>query len=246
MKKGILLAAFGMSFALMACAGQEEQADDGQAPVQRTQVAEAEAETVQNMPESTQADKTQEQQVAAAQQTTEAESETNAEETDMKETGTKETDVQGMDAAKETATQPEAAQAKGELAQRDIAVTVRGVAVVPGEIMENYIGTLGEPDELQGSPSCIEEGDDKTYTYGGVIIYTYRSNGTDKINLIEITGTETLGKGIHIGDTKDAVIAAYGDAYTVDGDELLYEMNDKVIGLRLTDGVVSFMELFTR
>lgn len=174
-KKGILLAAFGMSFALMACAGQEEQADDGQAPVQQTQVAEAEAETVQNMPESTQADKTQEQQ------TTEAESEKSVEETDMKETGAKETDVQETDAAKETATQPEAAQAKGELAQGDIAVTVRGVAVVPGEIMENYIGALGEPDELQGSPSCIEEGDDKTYTYGGVIIYTYRSNGTDKM-----------------------------------------------------------------
>lgn len=127
-----------------------------------------------------------------------------------------------------------------------IAVTVRGVAIVPGENMENYIGALGEPDELTGVPSCIEEGDDKTYTYGGVLIYTYRANGTDQINLIEITGTEPLGKGIHIGDTEETVIAAYGDAYTMDGDELLYELNDKVIGLRITDGKVTFMELFTR
>lgn len=223
MKKRILLTAFGMSFALMACAKQKEPV------VELTTVQETEE---QQTPVNT----TQEQEETTVQQTTKAEQETDKVETYVLETAAEE----------ETKAEQETTQVKGTLTQADIAVTVRGVAIVPGENMENYIGALGEPDELTGVPSCIEEGDDKTYTYGGVLIYTYRANGTDQINLIEITGTESLGKGIHIGDTEETVIAAYGDAYTVDEDELLYEMNNKVIGLRMTDGKVSFMELFAR
>lgn len=236
MKKRILFLVFGMSFALTACAGQEASSEQTEVEQPIVHETEAASEDVQETQESTQAVQVQEQEKETEAQTIESEPETHEEETKAQET----------EAPKAAETQPEAAQTKGTLTQGDIAVTVRGVAVTPGEIMENYINSLGEPDDLQGSPSCVEEGDDKTYIYGGVVIYTYRSNGTDLIHLIEITGTESLGKGIHIGDTKDAVIAAYGDSYTMEGNEMIYELNDKVIGLQITDGTVSFMELFAR
>lgn len=239
-KERILVAVIGMGLALTACAGQEEPSVQGDAQPSVQQIQETETAIVQQTQEKTQADKTQEEE--AARQTTEVESQTDTEETNVQ----KEDTTEKAETQQNTETERETVQVKGELTQADIAVTVRGVAIVPGENMENYIGALGEPDELTGVPSCIEEGDDKTYTYGGVLIYTFRANGTDQINLIEITGTEPLGKGIHIGDTEETVIAAYGDAYTVDGDELLYELDNKVIGLRMTDGKVSFMELFTR
>lgn len=53
-------------------------------------------------------------------------------------------------------------------------------------------------------------------------------------------------KGIHIGDTMDAVITACGDSYTMEGNEMIYEINDRVMGFLITDGKVSFMELFAR
>ena len=80
--------------------------------------------------------------------------------------------------------------------------------------------------------------------YGGAVIYTYITNGADIISLIEVTGGEALPSGIHIGSTKDEVIAAYGSNYTEDGTELLYQIGNKTIGLQMTNEKVSFMELF--
>ena len=67
--------------------------------------------------------------------------------------------------------------------------------------MSAYTAQLGEPDAYGAAKSCTEAGDDKVYTYGGVTIYTYITNGVDVISLIEITGGEALPSGIHIGRT---------------------------------------------
>lgn len=110
--------------------------------------------------------------------------------------------------------------------------------------MRNYVGLLGDPDDFASAKSCTEAGEDKVYTYGGAVIYTYITNGADIISLIEVTGGEALPSGIHIGSTKDEVIAAYGSNYTEDGTELLYQIGNKTIGLQMTNEKVSFMELF--
>lgn len=244
MKKRIILTIMGMSLALTACSGQAETSQ--QTPSQQTQEVETTAaeqtkEENHTQENQEQENKTQEEQEeTTAQQETEPEQESTENETSQQET------VAAAEEQAETEPSEKTVKEKGEITQADIAVSVRGVAVSPGEIMENYINALGEPDELSGVPSCVEEGDDKVYTYAGVVIYTYRANGTDRINLIEITGTESLVKGVHIGDAMDTVIAAYGDSYTMDGAEMLYEINDKVMGLVITDGKVSFMELFAR
>lgn len=134
--------------------------------------------------------------------------------------------------------------AEGSVTESDYAVIVKGITIPLLGDMRNYTASLGNPDDFGSAKSCTEAGDDKVYTYGGTVIYTYITNGADIISLIEITGSETLASGIHIGSTKEEVIAAYGSAYTEEGTELLYEMGNKTIGLQMANDKVSFIELF--
>lgn len=247
MKIKMILAIVGMGIALTACAGEAETTES--VPVEQGSITETvveaqpetESRTEESKPEETETDTEMESEMAS-------EKETESEKASEEKTASSEASetTQEADGAEAVAAEEEAPQAKGSFTQADIAVSVRGVAVAPGEIMENYVNALGEPDAYEASPSCVEVGDDKIYTYGGVTIYSCRSNGTDRINLIEIKGAETMAKGIQIGDTADAVIAAYGDSYTMDGNEMVYEINDRVMGFLITDGKVSFMELFAR
>lgn len=136
--------------------------------------------------------------------------------------------------------------ARGTLLEEDLLIEIRGILITPGENMADYVEQLGEPDEYSAVPSCVEEGDDKVYIYGGIIVYTYRAEGKDRINLIEITGMENISQGIHIGSTQEEVLLAYGNSFVMNGDEMIYELNDKVLGIRVTDGKVSFIEIFAR
>ena len=76
-------------------------------------------------------------------------------------------------------------------------MTVKGVSIPLGDDMRNYTAQLGDPDAYGSAKSCVEEWDDKVYTYGGVVIDTYITNGMDIISLIEIEGGESLPSGIH-------------------------------------------------
>lgn len=249
MKIKMILAIVGMGIALTACASEAETTES--VPVEQGSitetVVEAQSET-ESRTEESKPEEAESETDAQAEPEKASEKETESEKVSEKETASREVSeaTQETDKAEAVAAEEEAPQAKGSFTQADIAVSVRGVTVAPGEIMENYVNALGEPDAYEASPSCVEVGDDKIYTYGGVTIYSCRSNGTDRINLIEIKGAETMAKGIQIGDTADAVIAAYGDSYTMDGNEMVYEINDRVMGFLITDGKVSFMELFAR
>lgn len=260
MKIKMLLTVIGMGIALTACAGgakTEEPATAEQGSITEKAVEtqpETKSQAEESRPEETEINTQPETEMASEVETasdkeTETEKasdkETETEKASDKETASGETSAAQEAGGAETA-EVEVPQAKGSFTQADIAVSVRGVTVAPGEIMEGYVSALGDPDAYEASPSCVEVGDDKIYTYGGVIIYSCRFNGTDRINLIEIKGAETMVGGIHIGDTMDAVIAAYGESYTMEGNEMIYEINDRVMGFSITDGKVSFMELFAR
>lgn len=189
----------------------------------------------------------------AAETETEMETASTAAETEMETASmASETETEtaspaaGTESVKETvqaATEPVPA-AEGSVSSEDYAAVVSGHIIPLGGDMRDYVGLLGGPDEYGSARSCTEAGEDKVYTYGGTMIYTYVTNGADIISLIEITGSESLPSGIHIGSTKEEVIAAYGSGYTEDGTELLYETGNKTIGLQMTDNKVSFIELF--
>ena len=176
---------------------------------------------------------------------TETETETEAKtETETKEEPMTESQPQIAPSEQSEPAQEEAPAAEGAVTAGDYAVSIGGLRIPIGDDMRNYVGLLGEPDAYGAAKSCTEAGDDKVYTYGGTTIYTYITNGADIISLIEITGSDYLPSGIHVGSTKEEVIAAYGSAYTEEGTELLYEMGSKTIGLQMTDNKVSFIELF--
>lgn len=184
---------------------------------------------------------------AEAETQTEAETETQAEaETETQAEEKTETETAAVSQPEETspAVQEAAAVAEGSVAESDYAVIVKGVTIPLNGDMRNYTALLGEPDAFSSAKSCTEAGDDKVYTYGGIVIYTYITNGADIISLIEIEGSESLIKGVRIGSTREEVIAAYGSSYIEDGSELLYEMGNKTLGIQMNGETVSFIEMF--
>ena len=148
---------------------------------------------------------------------TETQEETESQETgDGSEIG--ETEIQSVISDPQTEiksnTETQQPATEGSVSALDYMVSVRGTAVVLQEDMRDFVSTLGEPDGYSAAKSCVEAGEDKIYVYGGITIYTYVTDGADRITLIEITGSESLPSGIHIGSTKADVIAAYGSAFT--------------------------------
>lgn len=178
---------------------------------------------------------------------TESERETEKETVAEKEsTSEKNTEAQPEEKseAQTSVAKEEAPAAEGSVSENDFAAIVKGITIPLKGDMSVYTAQLGEPDAYGTAKSCTEAGDDKVYTYGGVVIYTYITNGVDVISLIEITGGESLSSGIHIGSTKAEVIAAYGSNYTEEGSELLYGMGGKTIGLQMSGDAVAFIEVF--
>jgi hypothetical protein len=162
-----------------------------------------------------------------------------------------ETQIQPIDVSEpqteiKSNTETQQPAAEGSVSASDYTVSVRGTAVALQADMRDLVSALGDPDGYSAAKSCVEAGEDKIYIYGGITIYTYVTNGADRITLIEITGSELLPSGIHIGSTKADVIAAYGSGYMEEGTELLYEADGKTLGLQMEGDAVSFIELFGR
>lgn len=113
-----------------------------------------------------------------------------------------------------------------------------------GGDMITYQKELGEADEYSAAKSCLGSGEDKSFTYGGVTIYTKPIDQMDKIYLIEFYGDEALPTGVAIGSSKDDVIAAYGEDYELEGTEYLYMMEEKTLGIDIQNDKVTFIEIF--
>ncbi len=228
--------ALGSMTLLSACASSEKAASAG------TDEVKQEAQAV-NEPETKKEAKAQDE--PKAKQKTEAKQETEAKkETEVKKEAEAKQELETKEETQAADAQEPAEAAQFSVSENDFAVMVNGTAVCLGGDMRNYTDKLGTPDDYGEAKSCVEDGTDKVYTYGGVVVYTYITDGADLISLVEVTGSEPLSSGIHIGSTKEEAIAQYGSVYTEAGDELLYELGDKTLGLQIQDGKVSFMELF--
>ncbi|MDE7323306.1 MAG: hypothetical protein K2N73_11420 [Lachnospiraceae bacterium] len=250
-KKGLFFISVimaGSMAAMSGCGASKEPVSAGESEAAVRTVTIAQEETV---PESAAGSETESESPveteSEAETTTEAKAETESETKTGQEpeTESKAENQPQSTFSEEAEPVPEAVPAaEGSVSAGDYAVTIGGLMLPLGDDMRNYVGVLGEPDAYGAAKSCTEAGDDKVYTYGGTTIYTYITNGADIISLIEITGGEYLPSGIHIGSTKEEVIAAYGSAYIEEGTEWLYETGSKTIGLQMTDNKVSFIELF--
>lgn len=113
-------------------------------------------------------------------------------------------------------------------------MTVRDVTVELGMDINTILDQLGEADDYFAAKSCTGEGEDKSYTYGGISLYTYPGDGKDTIFIIELAGEETLASGLGVGSSRADIIATYGEDYMDDGTYLEYEYDDGATTLCFT------------
>lgn len=132
----------------------------------------------------------------------------------------------------------------GTLTEDAFQFVLKDTTIELGGDMIAYQEKIGEADEYSAAKSCLGSGEDKSFTYGGVTIYTKPIDQMDKIYLIEFYGEEALPTGIAIGSSKDDVIAAYGEDYELDGTEYLYMMEEKTLGIDIQNDKVTFIEIF--
>ena len=114
-------------------------------------------------------------------------------------------------------------------------------------------GALGEADDCIAAPSCVFKGDDKEFVYDGMSIYTNPLGDMDVWMEAYITaGDWTTTRGIGIGSTADDILAAYGDGYYSDNEDMMtYSLSgdpgdyaSPCIMFTLEDGVVSCIDIY--
>lgn len=139
-------------------------------------------------------------------------------------------------------TAPNDSASEGSFSASDIAVTVSGVTLKPDAVLTDaMLSKLGKPKSTFSAPSCVYEGDDKTYTYNNFTIYTYPAGDSDKIMEVEVTGNGvTTAKGLKIGTTQSALYALYGSKHTAGaGGTYQYKAGGAYLYVAVTGGSVT-------
>ncbi len=105
------------------------------------------------------------------------------------------------------------------------------------------LAALGQWRDYAESASCAFEGLDKVYTYAGFEIQTYPMGEQDFVYMIILQDdTVATEKGIRIGATKDAVIAAYGTPDQDTATALTYNGEGMYLQFILRDGAVTSIQ----
>ena len=109
--------------------------------------------------------------------------------------------------------------------------------------MQVILNALGEPKSYSESASCAFEGLDKTYIYDSFVIETYPDGEHDYVyRFWFMDDMVKTAEGIKIGDSSDAVAAAYG-AENYNGRNAYIIKSDKYsTTIILADGAVSSIE----
>lgn len=135
--------------------------------------------------------------------------------------------------------------ADGKVTKEDFVVIVNDVSIGLGTDINEVIEQLGEPDDYVQARSCLHDGDDKIYTYGGIIIYTYPQGKRDIVYIVEYTGEEKTPSGIGLGSTIEDLKEAYGNEYVDDGFYTTYELDtDATISFQLENQEVIYIEFY--
>lgn len=136
-------------------------------------------------------------------------------------------------------------EADGKVTKEDFAVIINDVRIEIGIDINEIIEQLGEPDDYMQARSCLHDGDDKIYTFGGIIIYTYPEGKKDIVYIVEYTGKEKTPSGIGLGSTMADLEEAYGREYVEDTVYTTYELDaDATISFQLENQEVIYIEFY--
>lgn len=115
------------------------------------------------------------------------------------------------------------------------------------------IAALGNSYQYHEAESCVYEGMDKTYDYGTKIIYTIPHGSVDLLDGVDILDDSIkTSRGIQVGDSRDAVLEAYGPPTGSSDYDLVYQSSgdpDRLDEPRLTfvmeEDVVSIISYYS-
>ncbi|MBQ4611608.1 MAG: hypothetical protein IJB30_07695 [Clostridia bacterium] len=112
-----------------------------------------------------------------------------------------------------------ACSAKEEgFSEKDLGLEIAGETYFLRTDSAPLIEALGEGYEYSEMVSCVYDGQDKTFAYPGLTVNTVPVEGKDIIEMLTLTdGTYATLRGCRVGDSREAVISAYGEEYFDDG-----------------------------
>ncbi len=122
-----------------------------------------------------------------------------------------------------------------------LSFTYNGTKIQLHAPAEPILAALGEAKAYTEEPSCaFDDGMDKTYTYDDFYLQTYPLNGKDYVYSFWFASDMVkTDEGIKIGDSQQAVEAAYGaDAYN-GRNAYIVRKDDGELSVILKDGEVT-------
>lgn len=102
---------------------------------------------------------------------------------------------------------------------------------------------LGEPKSVFEEPSCAAQGTAYLYTYSGFEINTYPDGDVNKIAYILLKDdTVSTPEGVNLSQTKEDVIAAYGEDYTEENNKITYKKGDMTLNFLFEEDSIKSIE----
>lgn len=117
--------------------------------------------------------------------------------------------------------------------------TTIAMDVDAGPVLEK----LGEPVSYYEAASCAFEGLDKMYTFSGFEVDTYPTDDKDFVSSVILKDDSvSTEEGVCIGDSREKIQEAYGDASKDDGGLMEYEKDGMKLCFILQEDAVASIE----
>ena len=137
----------------------------------------------------------------------------------------------------------------GDTAPAFDAYTANGVKISVREEAAPILEALGAYRATAETNSCYGDGKDRVYEYASFRVQTYSMQGKEYILSVTVfddsdpTNAKTA-EGIKLGDTRDAVVAVYGEPSAEDSFKLVYKNTESktVLQISLSNGIVNKIE----
>lgn len=116
-----------------------------------------------------------------------------------------------------------------------------GVKLIPGKAFK--ADALPQADFIYEVPSCAIEGTDQVYSYGVMEVTAFDDGSGPVIYSIFLADANTpTGEGLYIGDPLTTATELYGEDYTADGNQYIYQANGTMLILLVENGFITSIE----
>ena len=118
-----------------------------------------------------------------------------------------------------------------------------GAPVYMGDYIGDFLTETGFNSDYYESESCTSAGMMRTYSYGGIEIYTYARTEADEYRIFSVAlfdDSFSTAEGIYIGQTVDDMTAVYGTVYeSLPGFYYKYEKNGTALSFDVDGDIIT-------